>query len=96
MPRLECRIAKFCLVKRLLSISAVQAAAWASGVTPAWPVQRCSSVPFAGCWAPAAVGDERRHRNGEHEWLQATEHLRILPLRSSPSHNLDVADHPIL
>src|SRR3954470_21307672 len=55
MPRLECRIAKFCLVKRLLSISAVQAAAWASAVTPAWPVQRCSSVTFVGCCAPLAV-----------------------------------------
>src|SRR6185369_14524272 len=55
MPRLECRIAKFCLLKRLLSISAVQATAWASAVTPAWPVQRCSSVAFAGCCASAAV-----------------------------------------
>ncbi len=42
-------------------------------------------------------GGHRRHCNREHEWLQTRKHLRILPLRLSPDHNLDVADHdPIL
>src|SRR6187455_2523600 len=55
MPRLECRIARFRRVKRPLSISAVQAAACASGLTPACPVQRGSSDGFAGCAPPGAV-----------------------------------------
>src|SRR6187200_721600 len=55
MPRLECRIARFCWAKRPLSISDVQAAACTSGLTPACPVQRCSSDGFAGCAPPGAV-----------------------------------------
>ena len=98
MPRLECRIARFCRAKRWLSISAVQAAAWTSGVTPAWPVQRCSSGDLAGCAAPVA-GNQRRDSDSHAQGLQISEtsagfYCRVLR-QASGMHVCCYHDYPI-